>query len=90
MCVASYSCTHMYVYVCVKVLLGIDRLDYIKGIPHKLYAFERFFEQNPDWIGKVSDMHQAMVATVGCSCSLRADCACATRMMHIFTPILVF
>lgn len=35
------------------MLLGIDRLDYIKGIPHKLYAYERFFEENPSWIDKV-------------------------------------
>jgi trehalose 6-phosphate synthase/phosphatase len=36
-----------------KVIVGIDRLDYIKGIPHKLYAMERFFENNPNWVGKV-------------------------------------
>jgi trehalose 6-phosphate synthase/phosphatase len=30
-----------------KVILGIDRLDYIKGIPHKLYAFGRFLQMNP-------------------------------------------
>lgn len=33
--------------------MGIDRLDYIKGLPHRLYAMERFFENNPDWIGEV-------------------------------------
>jgi trehalose 6-phosphate synthase/phosphatase len=33
--------------------VGIDRSDYIKGIPHKLYAMERFFEENSDWAGKV-------------------------------------
>lgn len=27
------------------VLLGIDRLDYIKGIPNKLFALERFFPE---------------------------------------------
>lgn len=36
-----------------KILLGIDRLDYIKGIPHKLYALEAFLEKNPHWRGKV-------------------------------------
>jgi trehalose 6-phosphate synthase/phosphatase len=35
-----------------KVILGIDRLDYIKGIAHKLIAFERFLTQYPQWIGK--------------------------------------
>ena len=29
------------------VLLGVDRLDIIKGIPQKLLAFEKFLEDNP-------------------------------------------
>jgi trehalose 6-phosphate synthase len=36
-----------------KVLIGVDRLDYIKGIPQKLLAFDKFLSDNPDWIGKV-------------------------------------
>ncbi|UJR16661.1 hypothetical protein I4U23_003561 [Adineta vaga] len=36
-----------------KVLLGIDRLDYIKGILQKMLALELFFENHPEWIGKV-------------------------------------
>lgn len=36
-----------------KVLLGIDRLDYVKGIPHKLKALELFLQQYPQWRGKV-------------------------------------
>ena len=36
-----------------KVILGIDRLDYIKGIAQKMYGLERFFEKHPEWIGKV-------------------------------------
>eukprot|EP00742_Colponemidia_sp_Colp-10_P008523 GILJ01009236.1.p1 GENE.GILJ01009236.1~~GILJ01009236.1.p1 ORF type:complete len:841 (-),score=141.00 GILJ01009236.1:472-2994(-) len=32
-----------------KVILGIDRLDYIKGIPHKLLALDRFLTTHPDW-----------------------------------------
>jgi len=36
-----------------KILLGIDRLDYIKGIPHKLKALEIFFQKYPEWRGKV-------------------------------------
>lgn len=35
-----------------KVILGVDRLDYIKGIPLKIKAFDRFFADNPKWIGK--------------------------------------
>jgi trehalose-6-phosphate synthase len=36
-----------------KVLLGVDRLDYIKGIPQKLLAFDRFLTAHPEWAGKV-------------------------------------
>ncbi|CAM2005752.1 bifunctional alpha,alpha-trehalose-phosphate synthase (UDP-forming)/trehalose-phosphatase [Acanthopleuribacter pedis] len=34
------------------VMLGIDRLDYTKGIPERLEAFGRFLRKNPDYIGK--------------------------------------
>ena len=37
----------------VKLIVGVDRLDYIKGVPQKLTAFELFLEQHPEWIGKV-------------------------------------
>ncbi|WVQ85139.1 alpha,alpha-trehalose-phosphate synthase [UDP-forming] [Cryptococcus sp. DSM 104549] len=36
-----------------KVIIGVDRLDYIKGIPQKLHALEVFLTQHPEWIGKV-------------------------------------
>ncbi|XP_024375261.1 alpha,alpha-trehalose-phosphate synthase [UDP-forming] 1 [Physcomitrium patens] len=36
-----------------KVMLGVDRLDMIKGIPQKLLAFEMFLEKNPQWREKV-------------------------------------
>ena len=35
------------------MILGVDRLDTIKGIPHKYQAFEKFLEENEDWRGKV-------------------------------------
>uniref|UniRef100_A0A7S1AET0 Alpha,alpha-trehalose-phosphate synthase (UDP-forming) n=1 Tax=Noctiluca scintillans TaxID=2966 RepID=A0A7S1AET0_NOCSC len=31
-----------------KLILGIDRLDYMKGIPHKLMAFDTLLEQHPE------------------------------------------
>lgn len=34
-------------------MLGVDRLDMIKGIPQKLLAFEMFLEKNPEWREKV-------------------------------------
>lgn len=36
----------------IRVILGVDRLDYTKGLPHKLLAFERFLEANQEWAGK--------------------------------------
>ncbi|KAI5571334.1 hypothetical protein POPTR_011G103900v4 [Populus trichocarpa] len=36
-----------------KVMLGVDRLDMIKGIPQKILAFEKFLEENSAWRDKV-------------------------------------
>ncbi|PIA52604.1 hypothetical protein AQUCO_01000468v1 [Aquilegia coerulea] len=36
-----------------KVILGVDRLDMIKGIPQKILAFEKFLEDNCDIREKV-------------------------------------
>jgi trehalose 6-phosphate synthase len=35
-------------------LLGVDRLDYTKGIPERLLAFGRMLQLFPDWRSKVS------------------------------------
>ncbi|GME69740.1 unnamed protein product [[Candida] boidinii] len=37
----------------VQLIVGVDRLDYIKGVPQKLHAFEIFLETHPEFIGKV-------------------------------------
>ncbi|KAF4382289.1 hypothetical protein F8388_016299 [Cannabis sativa] len=37
----------------LEVMLGVDRLDMIKGIPQKILAFEKFLEENPSWRDKV-------------------------------------
>lgn len=36
-----------------QVIVGVDRLDYIKGVPQKLAGYEYFFEKYPEFIGKV-------------------------------------
>ncbi len=36
----------------LKIGVGVDRLDYTKGILERFLAVERFLELNPDWIGK--------------------------------------
>lgn len=37
-----------------KIIVGVDRLDYTKGIPERLRAFELFLEENPEFQGKVT------------------------------------
>ncbi|OMJ25162.1 Alpha,alpha-trehalose-phosphate synthase [UDP-forming] A [Smittium culicis] len=36
-----------------KVIVGVDRLDYIKGVPQKFMAFESLLKAYPEYIGKV-------------------------------------
>jgi trehalose 6-phosphate synthase/phosphatase len=37
-----------------KLVLGIDRLDYTKGLPHKLEAFRTLLRRHPDMQGRVT------------------------------------
>ena len=37
-----------------KLILGVDRLDYSKGIIHRMQAYETFLEQRPEWRERVS------------------------------------
>ena len=37
-----------------RLVLGVDRLDYTKGIPERLLAFGKFLELFPEWRDKVS------------------------------------
>lgn len=34
------------------LIVGVDRVDYTKGIPERLNAVERFLETHPEWIGQ--------------------------------------
>ena len=36
------------------MIIGVDRLDYSKGIPERMSAFERLLTNFPDWRGKVT------------------------------------
>ncbi|MEM6348584.1 MAG: bifunctional alpha,alpha-trehalose-phosphate synthase (UDP-forming)/trehalose-phosphatase [Bacteroidota bacterium] len=38
----------------LKLIISIDRLDYSKGIPQRIQAFERFLERNPKYHGQVT------------------------------------
>jgi trehalose 6-phosphate synthase len=37
-----------------QVAVGVDRLDYTKGIPERIDALERLWERNPEWRGKLT------------------------------------
>jgi trehalose 6-phosphate synthase/phosphatase len=36
-----------------KIIFSVDRLDYTKGVTHRLAGFERFLDKNSEWRGKV-------------------------------------
>ncbi len=36
------------------LMIGVDRLDYSKGIPARLEAYERFLAIHPEWHGKIT------------------------------------
>jgi trehalose 6-phosphate synthase/phosphatase len=37
-----------------KIIFSVDRLDYSKGIIHRLHGYQRFLERYPEWNEKVS------------------------------------
>jgi alpha,alpha-trehalose-phosphate synthase [UDP-forming]/trehalose-phosphatase len=37
-----------------RLILGVDRLDYSKGIPERLEAYERLLERYPEWCRRVA------------------------------------
>ena len=43
-----------------QTILGVDRLDYIKGVPNKLLAFDLFLSQHSEFRGKVSLLQVAV------------------------------
>jgi len=63
-------------------MLGVDRLDMIKGIPQKLLAFEEFLEEHPEWRDKVllaqiavpsrTDVPEYQVSCIGQQCQALA------------------
>lgn len=37
-----------------KIAVGVDRLDYSKGIPERVRALERLWEEHPEWRGELT------------------------------------
>ena len=48
-----------------KLLVGIDRLDYTKGIPRRLLAFEELLRHKPEWHGRVRLLQVAVPSRTG-------------------------
>ena len=46
------------------VMVGVDRLDYVKALPQKLRAFEMFLTDHPEYVGRVV-MIQIAIPTRG-------------------------
>lgn len=44
---------HLKQYPDSRLILSIDRMDYTKGIPNRIRAFEYFLERHPEYLGKV-------------------------------------
>ena len=42
------------------MILGVDRLDYTKGLTNRLLAIERLLEEHPEHIGKILFMQVAV------------------------------
>jgi len=48
-----------------RIILSVDRLDYSKGMLHRLNAFERFLEDHPEQRGKVTMVLKAIESRAG-------------------------
>ncbi len=48
-----------------KVILGVDRLDYSKGLTHKLRAFERFLKRYGEWRNRCVFLQVAVPSRTG-------------------------
>jgi trehalose 6-phosphate synthase/phosphatase len=49
----------------VKLLVGVDRLDYTKGIPHRLLSYERMLQAHPDLRERVRLIQVAVPSRTG-------------------------
>jgi trehalose 6-phosphate synthase len=45
-----------------KVILGVDRIDYTKGIPERLRAFDRMLEKYPETKEKIIFLHKGVLS----------------------------
>jgi trehalose 6-phosphate synthase len=48
-----------------RLIIGVDRLDYSKGIAHRLRAFSHFLDAAPDWRGGVTYLQVTPKSRIG-------------------------
>ena len=49
----------------IRLLVGIDRLDYSKGLPKRLLAFERLLTIHPEWLERIRLVQVAVPSREG-------------------------
>ncbi|HRP95416.1 MAG TPA: alpha,alpha-trehalose-phosphate synthase (UDP-forming) [Rhodocyclaceae bacterium] len=65
------------------LLIGVDRLDYSKGILHRLDAFERFLEKYPDWHGRATYLQIAPPSRADIPEYMDMDATVSAKVGHI-------
>ena len=66
-----------------RIVLGVDRLDYTKGIPRRLMAIERLLERNPDLRDSVRYIQVAIPSRGGVDSYRRFQSHVEERVGHI-------
>lgn len=65
------------------LMVGVDRLDYSKGIVNRLDGYERFLERNPDWHNRVTCLQISPGSRQGIPEYADIDAAVSSRVGHI-------
>lgn len=50
-------------YANLKIIIGRDKNDYVKGVRQKMLAYELFLTKYPSWIGKIVLIQVALTTT---------------------------
>jgi trehalose 6-phosphate synthase len=66
-----------------KVIFAVDRLDPIKGVPHRLLGFEAFLSSHPSWRGRVSLVQVAVPSRIDVPAYQQLAAACQTLVGRI-------
>jgi trehalose 6-phosphate synthase len=65
------------------LMVGVDRLDYSKGIVNRLDGYERFLEKYPEWHGHISYLQIAPGSRTDIPEYIEIDAAVSAKVGHI-------